>query len=768
MALEGLSDKDLKRIVEIKNSTNEIQDAARNLNREFAQFGQLTVTISSEFSSINASANSFAKIQAEAAKSSKATSNAIKEQNKQLSTVKLLNIQIDDLYTRSLKTTGAESKILLKQAETLASARDNAKELATAYENLAESSATIDKNTVLFSGLSEVVKDIPGLRKLSGPFEAAAAAARETVINNAKNQAFLDEALQTGKGLTAEKIKELGLEKEAGGLTGSAAAARLRAAGATAKIESASLAGLKSGFKSLGPIIKGALGPLSIITTIVSAIKFFVTSMFEADKRITDISKNLSISKESAEGIYNNIIATKKSTDDLRYTTTELTKAFNELADLSDFTNIATRDQLVTQVELTKMLGLQVDEALQLQELFAVNNIEAEKGVDTVYNQIAAFANQNKIVADGRKILKEISKTSSLVKLNFKGSTSELTKTVLEAKKLGLSLDQVNKVADSLLNFEQSISSELEAELLLGRDINLEKAREFALTNDIAGLTQEIANQGITAEKFSRMNRIQQEAIAKTLGMSANELADSLYKQEIINKTAGTYTKQLREQAKQLRDQVKQTGNIKDLEKAIKLEKEAAAIEQGILDGKSLEEAQRRASAEEKFNIALERAKELFSDMAQPGGLLDKIIDTLGAIFGIEEQKSKKSLEEQGYTIDEGEGLFGTGAFKLTTLRDKEGKAIERALGSKGIQALEEKYGKAEEADDFIIRPGQKPLKFRKDDIVIGGTNLGGGGNGEVVSLLKELISAVTSGGDVYLDGTKVGTAMSVSTYKVQ
>jgi hypothetical protein len=138
------------------------------------------------------------------------------------------------------------------------------------------------------------------------------------------------------------------------------------------------------------------------------------------------------------------------------------------------------------------------------------------------------------------------------------------------------------------------------------------------------------------------MNRIQQEAIAKTLGMSANELADSLYKQEIINKTAGNYTKELRENAKQLKERAKETGNIKDLEKAIKLEKEAAAVEQGILDGKSLEEAQKRASAEEKFNAALERAKELFSDMARDGGLFDKMIGVLENIFGITEQNLKK------------------------------------------------------------------------------------------------------------------------------
>jgi cobalt-zinc-cadmium resistance protein CzcA len=62
------------------------------------------------------------------------------------------------------------------------------------------------------------------------------------------------------------------------------------------------------------------------------------------------------------------------------------------------------------------------------------------------------------------------------------------------------------------------------------------------------------------------MNRIQQEAIAASLGMQVEELADSLYKQQVIQKTAGNYTNQLREQAKL----AKKRG---DYETQIKLEK---------------------------------------------------------------------------------------------------------------------------------------------------------------------------------------------------
>jgi len=37
-----------------------------------------------------------------------------------------------------------------------------------------------------------------------------------------------------------------------------------------------------------------------------------------------------------------------------------------------------------------------------------------------------------------------------------------------------------------------------------------------------------------------------------------------------------------------------------------------------------------------------------------------------------------------------------------------------------------------------------------------------------MVQLLKEIIIAVKSGGNIYLDGTKVGTAMATNGFRVQ
>jgi hypothetical protein len=95
----------------------------------------------------------------------------------------------------------------------------------------------------------------------------------------------------------------------------------------------------------------------------------------------------------------------------------------------------------------------------------------------------------------------------------------------MEAQKLGLTLDQVDNIAGKLLDFQSSIEAEMEAELLTGQQINLEKARQFALDNDLAGLAKEIGNNQAVLQAFSTGNRIAQEATAKAMGMSREEMS---------------------------------------------------------------------------------------------------------------------------------------------------------------------------------------------------------------------------------------------------
>jgi hypothetical protein len=146
---------------------------------------------------------------------------------------------------------------------------------------------------------------------------------------------------------------------------------------------------------------------------------------------------------------------------------------------------------------------------------------------------------QNNISLSLKEIQEGIGKISNANALSAKNNTKEMANQVFQAKMLGLEQGKVNDIADGLLDFQSSIEAEMHAELITGKQLNLEKARTFALNNDMAGVAAELAKQGITAAEFGKMNRMEQQAIAASMSMSRDEMGDMLMNQEKVS----SYTK---------------------------------------------------------------------------------------------------------------------------------------------------------------------------------------------------------------------------------
>ena len=124
----------------------------------------------------------------------------------------------------------------------------------------------------------------------------------------------------------------------------------------------------------------------------------------------------------------------------------------------------------------------------------------------------------------------------------------------IAARALGTSLEKVEAISSSLLNFEQSISNELEAELMIGKELNLEVAREAALRGDVGKVAEEVAKQVGTSAEFGAMNVLQQEALAKAVGMTREDLAKTLIDKENLVKL-GTKDKDLQSSYNTLKSQ---------------------------------------------------------------------------------------------------------------------------------------------------------------------------------------------------------------------
>jgi hypothetical protein len=190
---------------------------------------------------------------------------------------------------------------------------------------------------------------------------------------------------------------------------------------------------------------------------------------------------------------------------------------------------------LASMAEAVNMLGLSSKQATNLGVRADYNNLTADqfsnsilRGADNM-NTLA-----NSAVAPG-VVLNDVLNTSDDIALSLGNNPEALGQAATAARALGMELSRVDGIAEGLLDFESSIGYELEAQLLTGKQINLNKARELALNNDLAGLSQELAKNGASAAEFANMNRIQQNALAKSLGMSREELAKSIILQDKTN-----------------------------------------------------------------------------------------------------------------------------------------------------------------------------------------------------------------------------------------
>lgn len=200
-----------------------------------------------------------------------------------------------------------------------------------------------------------------------------------------------------------------------------------------------------------------------------------------------------------------------------------------------DVSGIFDATQVANAAEFQKLTGASATATSNL----LIRSKLVGQSTDEYRKALTAGANEGNKVNRSTVALGEVQKgvleASNATALSYRNNAQELGRAVVAAKNLGMELAAVEGLSDKLLDFESSISNEMEAQLLTGMDLNLSRAREMALRNDLAGVAEEIQRQGMTSEKFASMNRIQQEGIAKALGMSKDELAKSLILRELNN-----------------------------------------------------------------------------------------------------------------------------------------------------------------------------------------------------------------------------------------
>ena len=704
----------LNNIAQIRIILSEIQAA----NKEGLGFSR----VNEEISQARGLIRQFLNLQLKVTQSATTTESAFKKQAEILKNVSSINREIDS-YTRS--ATAAQSRgftlseqKLKGQASILQDTKVQLEAMAEAYGTMAEESLEIDKNTLFFTKLSDVVQDIRGIRRFAEPFKEAAKASRETSLANQKISA----------GVIPGSKKNVLISGIGGFMKG--------------------LAPLLAKFASIATILKG----------MVSIVEFFVDAMFKASKQVAEFQKGLTLSRKAAQ---------------------DIRQRFFEISDLSDILANTqgkisiTQEQLVqSQGEFNKLLGIQIDFTQELGTLgqkllvqsaiyrdnwglsteaigeFTREALRTNKPLEDIVSRTAAIVSnlglQDGLLIDAQSILEETAKLSGEVRNSFGGSTEEIAKGVYQLKLMGMTLEQSKKSASGLLDFQSSIRSEIEAELLTGQQLNLEQARLFALKRDYKGVGEEIMKQVGSYEDLTNMNILAVESLAKAVGMTGDELTESVRKvEELSNITnlTGANVDNLGE---------KYIGNLRDLYNSEKFRNATERDRIKMLQDQ-IDSSKRALNAQDKFNQSLTKAQEIFSRFVD-GGVLDSLAEGLAELTNSSLfSSSRQSAVDRSYNAlskedqEKYKSSYET-AKSEPALRElwfaKLGDTMFDALGvgtslnlTKDIETKNKASMDAQKAfisgnlnstnvDDFIIRPGQAPIKYNKDDIIMGGTKL--------------------------------------------
>lgn len=616
-----------------------------------------------------------------------------------LSAKEIKNLGIKaDRFKKILEDNRTNNMLSIKQQNIIQATLEDLEQFKTEYSRIRELQQEINSNSgvQLFAGVSDLINAIPGLKVLGEPLKEAAEAAKD-----------------------AARLNALG---EEGG--------------------SPFLAGLKS----LGPSLKDAFGPMMLIG-------LFVEGLAKADKETTELKRSMVLSTTESMKFRTNMAFAAADSEKLNITTSGLLETFSSINKQFGYINDFTYETLDVVSRLTGVVGIAGESANNLAAASELSGVNFETAYQNSLGLSYEMQRQEGIQIDLREILTNAGKITGQIRANLGANPVALATAVTQAHLFGLSLQEINEAGKTMLDFESSISNELQAELLLGRDINLEKARSAALNGDQIGLAKALNDQIGTYSDFSKMNVLQQQSLAAAAGLTVDKLEQALFTQDLQNKSR--------------RELVALGGE----ELANRIESQTLA---------------------DKFSATMDKLKGIVTDLATAfmpildifGAILQAIASSKIAIIGLTgllTGLAVKSMITAVASIFTAGALTGPLAFAAWTAVGLAGLAASVGAGIGMAKSAGDVVSPASGQTQISTKEGGLFNLSRNDDVVaapglINKLNSSQSSNiqnivydnkeaRETNMLLRQMLSKQ---GTVQIDNTKIGTAFAMNTYEIQ
>ena len=262
-----------------------------------------------------------------------------------------------------------------------------------------------------------------------------------------------------------------------------------------------------------------AFGPVGLAIAAFAAIFTIVKKIRKAQR---ELGQALGVSTKEAGKFLISVKASEKAFNMIGLDGSQIKTTLGEIGkEFGSLENMTVANAMNIE-RFAQNSGIAGSEVVKLNKVFMDLDglsFDAATNVSRVAADLAKAAgvSTNKVIGDMS------SAAADFARFSMDGAEG-MARAAVEAAKVGTNLSAVLGAADKLLEFETSIGDQFEAQVLTGKMINTEKARQLALDGDIAGLTSEIQSIVGGVGDIQSLNVIQRKSVAEAIGISVGDL----------------------------------------------------------------------------------------------------------------------------------------------------------------------------------------------------------------------------------------------------
>lgn len=312
---------------------------------------------------------------------------------------------------------------------------------------------------------------------------------------------------------------------------------------------------LKGIWESIDKIMPNLAGYGPIITAGLSSFVLILQQTYslfgELEDAAWDFRRAMGATRDAANEVYENAtyIAAEFANVGVEFKgVTEATIALGK--SLAGYHNVA-QDIVANVALMSAQFGVAVEDSADfLRNMAAISQTTADTQMDMAMF-VGSLSRAAGVGMDD--VMKDIAKLSGDSLTMVSRMPLEVIKAAVEARRLGTTLKDMASGTRELLNFTENINAEMEASVLIGKNINLQRARELGYRRDIEGATKEILRIARNID-FENLDPFQMDAFARAAGRSVDELKKMLQAQRQIDDARSSSDPAVRRQLKLYED----------------------------------------------------------------------------------------------------------------------------------------------------------------------------------------------------------------------